>query len=833
MNNKIVIKNREPQAITISGGGEVLGITTVYVNDVDVTEGSVAYVIVPTKTSQLINDSRYITNETDPTIPYYIKQITQADINNWDNKQQELISGVNIKTINNNSLLGSGNIDVSTSYTAGTGIEITNENVINNTITSYDDLDDLPTIPTQTSQLVNDSGFVVSSELSRVAFSGSYAELSDTPEIPAFTSELTNDGENGTDPFITNKTNELENYYNKDFMWNMLPKVSGTGSTINLDNTVDKAPLYLTLNATELSQDGTPTPDSPQDIHTISGSNTIKVEGKQLFDKEIADVIVGYFDTSGNVQTGGTSSITRGYIPIKPNTNMTISGMPFTVFCFYDNNKNFVERIVQSTSSYTFSKNANYIRVQGATSDFDVNSIMLNKGNTALPYTPYTLETKDIDLPVENLLNTTQQTFSFEPNTTNYQNVASEAVSLVAGTKYYISYTIDNATTGNVRSTPRLYLDASNYYQNTATNRNLTKGRKVDEYTPSTSGLYQVQYWLQGSNEKVSVSNIMISTSSSTSYTPYGTTPIECGSIGNYENIPIRTSGKNILNVNDSENGGIDGSGNLVSGDTLRRATNYIEVEPNTTYTFSRKTFSDSKSRFIRLYEYNSSKTFISPRVESSTATLTLTTSANTKYLKWSIFEDQATFTLDIVKTWELQIEKGSATSYEPYGNGTWYLKQEIGKVVLDGTESWQFSTVINDNYGFYLIKDDVAFNTTNEIKVLSNYFKGKTPDSVIGDGETGISTRRGTGQGLYIRMYNATEMTAEDLKTFLSNNNSPTYYVLATPQYLPITGTLAEQLENVYKNMLSQKGQTNISQVNDDLPFTISAITLKSLENL
>lgn len=50
-----------------------------------------------------------------------------------DNKQDTLVSGTNIKTINGTSLLGSGNIEIQggggSSYTAGTGIDITN-NVI-------------------------------------------------------------------------------------------------------------------------------------------------------------------------------------------------------------------------------------------------------------------------------------------------------------------------------------------------------------------------------------------------------------------------------------------------------------------------------------------------------------------------------------------------------------------------------------------------------------------------------------------------------------------------------------------------------------------------------
>lgn len=191
--NKIKITNAEPQPINITGGGEVLGITTVYVNDVDVTEGNAAYVTVPTKTSELQNDSGFITSETDPTVPSVVKNITQADINTWNNKQNLLVSGTTIKTINDISLLGSGNINVGgATYTAGTGISI-NNGEINNTITSYNDLSNLPNIPSKTSDLINDSEFVQSNELAEVAFNGSYNALSGTPVIPDSTSDLTND----------------------------------------------------------------------------------------------------------------------------------------------------------------------------------------------------------------------------------------------------------------------------------------------------------------------------------------------------------------------------------------------------------------------------------------------------------------------------------------------------------------------------------------------------------------------------------------------------------------------------------------------------------------
>lgn len=201
--NNIIITNNEPEEITVTqnenqtiiidGGGNVIGITDVLVNGVSVVSGNKAFIIVPTKTSELTNDSGFITAETDPTVPTVVKNINTADINNWNNKQNQLVSGSNIKTINDISLLGSGNLQVGgVNYSAGTGIDIT-EDVISNTITSYDDLTDLPTIPSKTSDLINDNDFVSENQLADVAFDGSYTSLSNTPTIPDSTSQLVND----------------------------------------------------------------------------------------------------------------------------------------------------------------------------------------------------------------------------------------------------------------------------------------------------------------------------------------------------------------------------------------------------------------------------------------------------------------------------------------------------------------------------------------------------------------------------------------------------------------------------------------------------------------
>ena len=96
---------------------------------------------IPTKTSDLVNDSGFISEETEPQFTSSpANGITSQDIEDWNNKSD--FSG------------------------------------------SYDDLSDKPSIPSKTSDLVNDSGFVSASDLSTVATTGDYNDLSNKPTIP-------------------------------------------------------------------------------------------------------------------------------------------------------------------------------------------------------------------------------------------------------------------------------------------------------------------------------------------------------------------------------------------------------------------------------------------------------------------------------------------------------------------------------------------------------------------------------------------------------------------------------------------------------------------------
>ena len=71
---------------------------------------------IPSNTSDLNNDSGFITQETDPVFSASAASgITSSNISYWTGKQDALVSGTNIKTINNQSVLGEGNLDIDVS----------------------------------------------------------------------------------------------------------------------------------------------------------------------------------------------------------------------------------------------------------------------------------------------------------------------------------------------------------------------------------------------------------------------------------------------------------------------------------------------------------------------------------------------------------------------------------------------------------------------------------------------------------------------------------------------------------------------------------------------
>lgn len=174
-------------------------------------------------------------------------------------------------------------------------------------------------------------------------------------------------------------------------------------------------------------------------------------------------------------------------------------------------------------------------------------------------------------------------------------------------------------------------------------------------------------------------------------------------------------------------------------------------------------------------------------------------------------------------------IELNKIGTYQDYfykDNGNWYLHKEIGKVVLDGSETdWRYNS--NNALFVHNITSIGKFAGANVVPdIKCNYFMPNTFNILYSEeADYGISNGSSSADVITIRNKDITSVA--NFQTWLSTHNTDVYYVLATPTYTKITGTLAEQLEAVWR-AYSYKGTTNISQVNDDLPFNLDITALE-----
>ena len=342
--------------------------------------------------------------------------------------------------------------------------------------------------------------------------------------------------------------------------------------------------------------------------------------------------------------------------------------------------------------------------------------------------------------------------------------------------------------------------------------------------------------FIQFSYNTLDVTNIQLEKGSTASiYEPYIgnsyhiTLPsgMELCKIGNYQDYFGKSDGRNLFDKDNLtiEIGTISATGTF-DYSTERLRAYYIEVDENTTYTVST---SNSDLQIVP-YFYNSNKTFLSFDNGWKNFPYTFTTPSNTKYIALLFKNSNNTPSVGMIGN--LQLEKGSSVSdYQPYGVGKWYLHKEIGKVVLNGSESW-FAEA--QRYKLDNIIQGKTFSTLDENNPLAycNGFKwgnGTSSNFVYG-------AFWYTANGLNLSMQkdeNPNTTTLANFKTWLESNNQKVYYVLATPTITQITyQPLIDQLNAIEKAM-SKDGQTNISQVNNDKPFILDVTAIKSLQNV
>ena len=272
--------------------------------------------------------------------------------NSLDAKQATLVSGTNIKTINNNSLLGSGNItieggsnvDVVTSWEATlSDTKVPSEKLTKNTLdgkapTSHASSSSTYGLGTTANygHVKTINGLTQSSHSDGTALSAYQGYLlnnaisgkADSSDIPTKTSDLTNDGADGTNVFVANNDSRLSD---------SRTPTSHTHGNLTNDGKVGSTANYFVYTTTG----GAIT--SKQKIGNISTSGAIgSTSGLPIITTSSGVLTTGSFGTgsgtfaegnhthSGYISTSSTTGLVKNDGSIDTNTYLTssaISGM--------------------------------------------------------------------------------------------------------------------------------------------------------------------------------------------------------------------------------------------------------------------------------------------------------------------------------------------------------------------------------------------------------------------------------------------------------------------------------------------------------------------------
>lgn len=281
--------------------------------------------------------------------------------------------------------------------------------------------------------------------------------------------------------------------------------------------------------------------------------------------------------------------------------------------------------------------------------------------------------------------------------------------------------------------------------------------------------------------------------------------------------------GKNLWDTT-VENGFIDNSGTQQSSTNQMRTVGYIELAPNTAYTFS-----NTNGLVVdRVCYYNGAKTFIERSAYINNKTFT-TTSTNFQLARIVI---RATDSGNISPSdlAEPQLEKGyTASSYSAYftpielckigthqdriykENGKWWLHKETGKTVADTSAMTLIGNYSNIEYATTAKPSDFAgYGNYQNIGVLcshATYQDGGDSAFWNQSNNAGHIYTRADNRVLWVGFAKGTGLDA--IKTALAN--CIIYYPLATPTTTEITDAKVLEGLNSAAGLKLFPGQNNI----------------------
>ena len=432
--------------------------------------------------------------------------------------------------------------------------------------------------------------------------------------------------------------------------------------------------------------------------------------------------------------------------------------------------------------------------------------------------------------------------FSFTTNA-NYRGVTTDYIPISGITDITFSTTTDLTGTGQKIAC----------YDKNKTYLGDVSITSPSEYVRKGTTLNNTQYirmhWILNSTGSVTINNPMLEEGNTeTTYEPYigHSYPLYLGveNLFSLTNIQNNSTGRTSFVVNNN-----DIIMTAITGGTYRYIYKQIDnLTIGQPYTIKIGSYNDTSTNKLAQWGITTTggRYYDSVKTLSNVQTSTITPTETSIQFRIGYLTNSCSAN-DILTIGDIQLEEGTkANSFTPYGqtpielckigtyqdyiykdNDSWYLHKEIGKVVLNGSENWtQFAPATLTNT--ILCGTNIIDNIPRVAYIgLSNYFKSNPSSTWNVDIEALTIADTGT-DAIRIRINKNVVSDASALETWLSTHNTEVYYVLATPTNTPITDTtLINQLE---ESKLSYISQTNISQVNNDLPFNLVVKALKNI---
>ena len=320
---------------------------------------------------------------------------------------------------------------------------------------------------------------------------------------------------------------------------------------------------------------------------------------------------------------------------------------------------------------------------------------------------------------------------------------------------------------------------------------------------------------------------------------------IELNKIGNYQDFIRKGTGKNLINVsnNTRTTNGVTCSWNnnfvQISGTNTKTDANWILLSTNN---FDFPDFKIGETYTISaLGKSNKCYVQINYNVGDTTTQKALVT-MNGESKSFIVPEDFGRINFIFIgiyrttgainENWYLQLEKGPATSYEPYGyKNKWYIEKNVGKVVLDGSpdEFWIKSGATTES----VFVGALNLRTTG---IANKFATGSTwLCNKFTYGSLGVNYKYNTYNGDATSGYQFFSLTipislASDInafRTWLASNPVTLYYVLANPTYTLIENEeLIEQLDRIHL----EQGLNNVMVSSSNLPSSLKMTYVSNL---